>query len=554
MTQKEALDILKMGHNVYLTGSAGSGKTYLLNQYIDYLKKHDVPLAVTASTGIAATHLNGMTIHSWSGLGIKDYISDSDIDDIESKKYLWDRFQNTKVLIIDEVSMLHHFRLDLVEKVVRTIKRNNLPFGGLQVVLCGDFFQLPPVSRAGEPEAHFVYRSQAWQDMNLKICYLHEQHRQAGDDHLLTVLDDIRTNRVSEKTLDHLRSRYSKVSMGGESTKLYTHNMDVDGVNNRELEMIKDSTHEYEMATKGNPNIVITLKKSCLAPETLYLKKGSLVMFVKNNYESGYVNGTLGKVVDFEPAGPVVITKGGKRIVASPASWAIEEDGKVKAEISQVPLRLAWAITVHKSQGMSLDAVEVDLSKSFEPGMGYVALSRARTLKGLTLLGLNKMALQVHDKIIDFDKDLMENSKALSNGLKNMDKKEISELQESYLQSVSPKDGKKKSKKIKVSTFDQTMALVAEELSLEEMAKKRGMTEGTIIGHLEDLIQTGKLDRESIEHLKLEERRFDKIYKAFKTVHEKTGSMSLSPVRDLLGKGFSFSELRLARLFVDIDS
>lgn len=549
MTQKEALDILKLGHNVYLTGSAGSGKTYLLNQYIDYLKKHEVPLAVTASTGIAATHLNGMTIHSWSGLGIKDSLTERDIEEIESRKYLWDRFQNTKILIIDEVSMLHHFRLDMVERVMRTIKRNNLSFGGLQVILCGDFFQLPPISRAGEPESHFVFMSKAWQGMNLKICYLHEQHRQT-DDQLLGVLDDIRTNKVSDKTLSHLRSRYSKQSLGGDSTKLYTHNIDVDNINNRELDLIREGEHKFEMTSRGNPNIVITLKKSCLAPETLYLKKGSLVMFVKNNYESGYVNGTLGKVVDFESAGPVVETKNGKRIVASPASWAIEEDGKVKAEISQVPLRLAWAITVHKSQGMSLDAVEVDLSKSFEKGMGYVALSRARTLKGLTLLGLNKLALQVHDNILDFDKELIEQSRILAEGLKNIDREEIAGLQEKYLESIAPKGAKKKNKKI--STVEQTLALVKEGLSLKEIAKKRKMTEGTIIGHLEQLVELSKIEdpQKELKYLKPDNLRFNKIEMAFRVVYDKTGSMALSPVRSKLGHGFSFEELRLARLFI----
>ncbi len=551
MTQKEALDILKLGHNVYLTGSAGSGKTYLLNQYIDYLKKHDVYIAITASTGIAATHINGTTIHSWSGLGIRDDLTDSEMDEIESRKYLWDRFQNTKVLIIDEVSMLHHFRLDLVERVVRTIKRNSLPFGGMQVVLCGDFFQLPPISRAGEPEAHFVYKSQAWEDMNLKVCYLHEQHRQT-DDELLHVLNDIRTNNVSEKTLNHLRSCYKKVPQPSnvETTKLYTHNIDVDNINKRELDLITGDTREFEMTTRGNPNLVISLKKSCLAPETLYLKKGSLVMFVKNNYEAGYVNGTLGKIVDFNPAGPVVKTTKGVRIVASPVSWVIEEDGKMKAEISQVPLRLAWAITVHKSQGMSLDAVEVDLSKSFEKGMGYVALSRVRTLKGLTLLGLNDTALKVNDKVLQFDKELIKESERLAEGILKMDDKEKAELQEAYLSAIVPKDGKKPKKK-KVSTIDQTLAFVIEGLSIKEMAGKRNMTEGTIIGHLEDLVELGKVDpKKELHYLKPEAERYHKIEKAFEVSYKKTGSMSLTPVRDILGRGFSFEELRLARLLI----
>ncbi|HRY62829.1 MAG TPA: AAA family ATPase, partial [Candidatus Paceibacterota bacterium] len=159
MTQKEALDILKMGHNAFITGAAGSGKTHLLNEYIKYLKDHDVEIGITAATGIAASHIGGQTIHAWSGLGIKDSLSLYDIENLEEKPYLWKRFDKVKVLIIDEISMLHHFRLDLVEQILRSFKRNNLPFGGLQVIFCGDFFQLPPVSRMGEREALFAYHS-----------------------------------------------------------------------------------------------------------------------------------------------------------------------------------------------------------------------------------------------------------------------------------------------------------------------------------------------------------------------------------------------------------
>ena len=177
MTQKDALDILKMGYNCYITGAAGSGKTHLLNEYIKFLKNKGVEAGITASTGIAATHMGGTTIHSWSGLGIRDNLTEYDLEDLESKKYLYDRFKNTDVLIIDEVSMLHHFRLDLIERIARHLKRNQLPFGGMQVILCGDFFQLPPVSRVGERESLFSYKSETWKKLNLKICYLEEQHR-----------------------------------------------------------------------------------------------------------------------------------------------------------------------------------------------------------------------------------------------------------------------------------------------------------------------------------------------------------------------------------------
>lgn len=389
--------------------------------------------------------------------------------------------------------------------------------------------------------------------MNLKICYLHEQYRQT-DDNLLRILDDIRANRVSNNTLNNLRSCYNKAPGASEveATKLYTHNADVDTINSNELDAIEGAIYEFEMTARGNPNLVITLKKSCLAPEILYLKKGSLVMFVKNNYESGYVNGTLGKVVDFDYAGPVVKTKSGKRIVANPESWVIEEDGKVRAEISQIPLRLAWAITVHKSQGMSLDSVIVDLSKSFEKGMGYVALSRARTLRCLTVLGLNNMALQVCDTIREFDKELIGSSNLLADDLRYMDVNEKEEIQKKFLRSVAPLDGKRKEKNKKVPTIEHTLLLAEEMLSLKEMAGRRSVTEGTIISHLEELLEKGKIDIGALEYLKPKDGRFNRIYKAFEDVYNKTGGLTLSPVKDLLGRGFSFDELRLARLFVNI--
>jgi ATP-dependent exoDNAse (exonuclease V) alpha subunit len=161
MLQSHALDILKLGKNVFLTGPAGSGKTYVLNEYVRYLKSHGVDVAVTASTGIAATHLGGQTIHSWSGLGVRDTLTDYDIDDLMQRAYLYKRFERTKVLIIDEVSMLHHYRLDLIEWICRQFKRNEKPFGGMQVVFCGDFFQLPPVTRGEIVESEFAYKSDA---------------------------------------------------------------------------------------------------------------------------------------------------------------------------------------------------------------------------------------------------------------------------------------------------------------------------------------------------------------------------------------------------------
>jgi hypothetical protein len=548
MTQKEALDILKLGHNVYLTGSAGSGKTYLLNQYIDYLKKNHIEVAVTASTGIAATHMNGITIHSWSGLGIRDTLSEEVISELEERRYLWDRMQRTKVLIIDEVSMMHHFRLDLVDLLVRRFKRDERPFGGMQVVLCGDFFQLPPVSRQGEREAHFVYHSDAWKKLDPTICYLHEQHRQTDENHT-AILNEIRRNDVSESTFENLQSRFNKEpDNNAEPTRLYTHNIDVDTINAEALGEINNEGRVFEMTSRGSPALVEALKKSCLAPEKLHLKIGARVMFVKNNFEGAYVNGTLGKVVDFEMDAPIVLTTRGKRIKAVPMSWAIEENDKVKAEIAQVPLRLAWAITVHKSQGMSLDAVEVDLSKSFERGMGYVALSRVRTLGGLKLLGINNMALQVHEEVLEFDQNLQTLSTAAADALSEMKKEKKERAQQEF---ISKNVVKEKQADQKVSTYELTRNLVLAKRSLKEMASDRGMTVGTILSHLEQLCDEGKIEaKKDLAYLKPQAKRFLKAKSAFEKVKAKSGEMKLTSARNITGRSFDFEELRLARMFV----
>ena len=358
MTQRDALNILKTGANVFLSGPAGSGKTYVLNEYIKYLKEHEVPVGITASTGIAATHMGGVTIHSWSGMGIKNSLSDHDLASLSDKKQVARRFEETPVLIIDEVSMLHHFRLDMLDQIAKKLRKNDAAFGGLQIVLCGDFFQLPPVSRYGDQEAHFIYRSEAWRDGKFTICYLHENHRQMNDP-IVSVLNDIRSGEVSDEAREQLQSRFKGREMAHEDrevepTRLYTHNVDVDSVNEGELTKVDASEFVYEMHSKGKKPLIEALKKSCLAPENLRLKVGARVMCVKNNFEEGYVNGTLGVVLTcgygVDPvihSAPSPDYPNGRRITVGRAEWTIEDDGKVLAEISQYPLRLAWAITVH---------------------------------------------------------------------------------------------------------------------------------------------------------------------------------------------------------------
>jgi hypothetical protein len=567
MTQVQALSIMKTGVNVYLTGSAGSGKTYLLNQYIQYLREHDLACSVTASTGIAATHMNGMTIHGWAGIGIKESLTDYELDAMEEKSYLWTRFQKARVLIIDEVSMLHAYRLDMVDQVCRKFKRNpDVVFGGLQVILSGDLFQLPPINKqarnideetgAEELLKDLIIYSKAWAEMKPAICYLTEQHRQE-DQKFTDILNAIRDNAIGIIHQETILSRMNaEIDPNIKLTKLYTHNKNVDEENTTELGKIEADEKFFKMETSGNPNLVEILKKSCLAQEKLILKVGAEVMFIKNNFEEGYVNGTRGVVDGFAESMPIVRLYNGKTVYVSPVTWAIEEDGKTKAEISQLPLRLAWAITIHKSQGMSLDHAEIDLSNTFSYGMGYVALSRVRTLAGIRLVGLNANALKVDPVVLEFDAGLREesaNNEKLFSKLKSEQQKKF---EEDFIMRMggtilkSKKVNEKTKKLEKIPTIMLTRELLDQGKSLKEMCKERNLTPSTITHHIE---QIKELYPETIiAHLR-PSQKYINLVKEINITLEGEEIGKLSPIKTLLekqGHNLSFEDIRLAKLFI----
>lgn len=558
MTQKEALDILKLGKNVFLTGAAGSGKTHLMNQYIDYLYKHSVPMAVTASTGIAATHIGGQTIHSWSGIGIRDSADEGEMADLAAKSHVKRNWRRAKVLIIDEVSMLHGHQLEMIDMLGRNILDSEKPFGGLQVVLSGDFFQLPPVSSGfrGGSGVSFAYECSAWENGEFQICYLEEQFRQADDD-LLKVLNDIRTGQAGEHTRVPLRSRYNKDPEGNvEPTRLFARNVNVDSVNAQALDKIPGEVVEFEMETKGFQKLVDGLKRSCLAPETLRLKKGAEVMFIKNAPDGKYVNGTRGVVETFDPydGWPIVRTQDDLLVSAEPEEWRLEENGTVRATLTQVPLRLAWAITVHKSQGMTLDVAEMDLSDAFEPGMGYVALSRVRSLSGLKLLGLNDVALSVNPKVLSHDKKFKQWSDKVRDVMgeySDEDKKtEHEKVLFDRFEGLKEGEASKKSKKskggrksTKIPTHEVTKSMLLLGRGVEEIATDRGLTVGTVINHMEKLHGLGDLP--DVTYMTDSIGDFKNILKAFK----KSDDGKLTPIFKQFEGEYSFDTLKLVRLF-----
>jgi ATP-dependent DNA helicase PIF1 len=428
MKQAQALTVMLEGSSVFLTGPPGAGKTYVLNEFIRRAKKRGKHVAVTASTGIAATHIGGATIHSWSGLGIRDNLTQNDRDWLRKNTGLQKRYLSTDTLVIDEVSMLHGKRLDMINEACKMLRESDEPFGGLQIILVGDLFQLPPVSRGNEA-ADFAHTSAAWRELHPKICYLTEQHRQQ-DDQLLSILEAMREGEVEEWHAQALQERLGVVPEEHVViTRLYAHNIDVEAINDRHLATLSGESKMFTMTSKGVAGKVEQLMRGLLAPEKLTLKIGAEVMFVANNFAEGFVNGSRGTVVGFQDGSPrVTLLSNGQTIRVNQHSWTLMEDDKKKAEVAQLPLRLAWAITIHKSQGMSLDAAEIDLGKTFTPGMGYVALSRVRSLKGIYLTGLNNMAMQLHPDIFAFDSELQAASALLAETTKEIGE-EVAEVE-----------------------------------------------------------------------------------------------------------------------------
>lgn len=457
MTQIDALNILKTGANVFLTGEPGAGKSYTINEYVAYLRARDIEPAITASTGIAATHIGGMTIHSWSGIGIKSFLSKYDLDKIATSEYVHKRISRTKVLIIDEVSMLPAHTLVMIDAVCRTIKQNPEPFGGIQIILVGDFFQLPPIERPQESnqaqliqedKVRFAYESDAWKKLSPIVCYLTEQHRQ-DDAEFLGTLSAMRRGKIEKNHMDYLHARTIEMDEYPENiTKLFSHNSNVDHVNTNMLYQIDGESKSYKMVSTGVPALVATLQRGCMSPEVLLLKEGAVVMCTKNNPKERYANGTLGVVESFDPStnNPIIRTLDNRLITLEPMEWAVEENGRIKAKIIQLPLRLAWAITIHKSQGMSLDAAVMDLREVFEYGQGYVALSRVRRLSGLYLLGMNDRALQVHPDILKKDVVFHEDSEKAEAAFKKLPTEDLEKMHKNFVLALG---GKWKDPKVK---------------------------------------------------------------------------------------------------------
>ncbi len=572
MKQTTALNILKSGKNVFITGSAGTGKTYLLNLYTQYLKERRVYPAIVAPTGIAASHLGGQTIHSFFALGIRESIDEGYVEFLMEKKYLKSRFSKLKLLIIDEVSMVSPELFLAMDLVLRGFKGIDAPFGSVQVVISGDFFQLLPVSKQAK-EKRFAWQSPSWKALGLQTCYLQEKFRQ-NDNRLIDVLDDIRSGNISEKTNKALAARMDvPLSDDTKITQLYTHNADVDRINLAELNKLEGEEKLYVYESKGSVKHIDKIFKSSLVLEELRLKKGALVIFIKNSPDGEYVNGTTGVIQSFSPIDkmPIVITTEGRKVKLEMEDWSLEnESGKVMATVSQVPLRLAWAITIHKSQGMTLDAARIDLSKTFEVGQGYVALSRIKSIEGLSLLGLNPMALRVDPLILHIDDRIKQASMKAQGAIEALGEDAFVSVCERHISSMGGvvekekiaeevaniKAGKPSHSAYVTPTYIKTKKLIEKSDTLVALAVNRSLARGTIIQHLAQIKE--KEPEMDLRKYKPKAELFDAVESVILKLMTKKlpehftddGELRLKPVFEALGGEVGYDDIRLCMLYV----
>jgi ATP-dependent DNA helicase PIF1 len=410
--QSVAYDFIKTGKNVFITGMAGTGKSTIIKKYIQSFPSKMIGL--TSTTGISALNIGGSTLHSFLGIGLGTQSVEELYNFIIRNSKNYNKWKSLDSLIIDEISMLDPNLFDKIEILCRRLRSNRiLPFGGLQMILVGDFLQLPCVK-----SEKFCFESDSWRFIEKTIVLL-ENNRQNNDLPFQKCLENIRIGNISDSDMDLIESRvYDMIEIIGDilPTRIYPLNNNVDYINKSEFDKLnKDTYHSYQtkynfhtgnkISMKSKQAIIDKYRKNCMAPETVELVIGAQVMLLWN-ISSDLVNGSRGIVKDFIKNVPLVEFMNNILVLIDTQTWDIFESDVNILSITQIPLKLGYAITIHKSQGMTIDYAILDLSKVFEYGQGYVALSRLKTLNGLFLDAIDWNHIKPHPKALEFYENL----------------------------------------------------------------------------------------------------------------------------------------------------
>ena len=436
-TYLKILTLLENGENVFLTGFAGTGKSYILNKLKEYFKKK---LTITSTTGIAAVNVKGQTLHSWAGVGLCRNTVYNTVEKIKKRPTQYRQIMNCKILAVDEISMLNIEAFEYINEVLREVRECNDPFGGIQVFFIGDFFQLPPVEKEGEIR-HYCFDSPVWDKLGLKNVVLKKNYRQ-NEENFITALAHMRENCLEVEDIELLKTRCVE-NEDADILHIFSTNEEANKYNFAKFNMIDEPVKLFyaedgvyrgsKLVTEGfteSENYILEIfSKNCRAEKEIALKLGARVMLLVNmDFNKGLINGACGVIQGFNQ--DTISIKFDNGIVSNIPKHKFEYyyNERVVAERMQYPLKLAYGITIHKSQGMTLDRLVVDCARIFERGQSYVAMSRVKTLEGLYLKNFEPEKVLVDNRVAEFYENIKEVEEVKPNNLSlEFDKEEEKE-------------------------------------------------------------------------------------------------------------------------------
>ncbi|MBX7149327.1 AAA family ATPase [bacterium] len=397
--QEKALELLRSPDNIFLTGCAGSGKSYLIREYLKEMPSKVFP--TLASTGAAAVLVGGRTFHSFFGLGIMEGGLEATIKRAVENKQVKKRLREINGFILDEVSMIPSAALEAAEHIARKVRMKSMAWGGIRVIAVGDFCQLAPVNRFGSTP-DWAFLSEVWERTDFKPAVLNTMVR-TKDKKFLEVLNYLRCGVVNDTVAHFLDNHIPDDYIESTKTHLFGRRDQTDNYNLKRLNEVDGKLHTFETVYKGESRFFDNLKQNAPVAEKLLLKVGALVMMRINDPEQRFVNGSTGEVIEIFQERLIIRLKRGRTIEVEPFAFSmLNAEGEEVASATNFPVNLAYATTIHKSQGATLDEVAVDLKNLWEAGQAYVALSRLRESRGLTLLGWHPKSIKADPHVLDF--------------------------------------------------------------------------------------------------------------------------------------------------------